>query len=57
MGHGLTDNYLRVFSEAGAGLTRQLTEVELVALTEGGVVGQLCSRSARGPRLDENASP
>lgn len=38
MGHGLTDNYLRVFSEAAAGLTRQLTTVELVALTEGGVV-------------------
>jgi len=41
MGHGLTDNYLRVFSEAGAGLSRRLTEVELVALTEGGVVGKL----------------
>jgi threonylcarbamoyladenosine tRNA methylthiotransferase MtaB len=41
MGHGLTDNYLRVFSTAAAGLTRQLTTVELVALTEGGVVGRL----------------
>jgi hypothetical protein len=41
MGHGLTDNYLRVFSEAAAGLTRQLTTVELVALTEGGVMGRL----------------
>jgi threonylcarbamoyladenosine tRNA methylthiotransferase MtaB len=41
MGHGLTDNYLRVFSEAAAGLSRQLTTVELVALTEGGVVGRL----------------
>jgi threonylcarbamoyladenosine tRNA methylthiotransferase MtaB len=41
MGHGLTDNYLRVFSEAGAGLYRRLTEVELVALTEGGVVGTI----------------
>ncbi len=40
-GHGLTDNYLRVFSEAAAGLWRQLTAVELVALTEGGVVGRL----------------
>ena len=41
MGHGLTDNYLRVFSAAAAGLSRQLTEVELVALTEGGVVGTI----------------
>jgi threonylcarbamoyladenosine tRNA methylthiotransferase MtaB len=41
MGHGLTDNYLRVFSEAAAGLSRQLTAVELVALTEGGVVGTI----------------
>ncbi len=41
MGHGLTDNYLRVFSEAAAGLSRQLTTVELVALTEGGVMGRL----------------
>lgn len=41
MGHGLTDNYLRVFSEAAAGLWRQLTAVELVALTEGGVVGTI----------------
>jgi threonylcarbamoyladenosine tRNA methylthiotransferase MtaB len=41
MGHGLTDNYLRVFSETGAGLAGQLTPVELVALTEGGVVGTI----------------
>jgi len=42
MGHGLTDNYLRVFSAAAAGLSSQLTEVELVELTEGGVVGKPC---------------
>ena len=41
MGHGLTDNYLRVFSEAAAGLTRQLTTVELVGLTAGGVMGTI----------------
>ncbi len=44
IGHGLTDNYLRVFSAAAAGLTRQLTEVELVELTEGGVVGRVESQ-------------
>jgi hypothetical protein len=41
MGHGLTDNYLRVFSEAGAGLTGRFTTVELVALTAGGVAGTI----------------
>jgi threonylcarbamoyladenosine tRNA methylthiotransferase MtaB len=40
MGHGLTDNYLRVFSPAAAGLARQLTMVELVELTAGGMVGR-----------------
>ncbi len=39
MGQGYTDNYIRVFSEAGAGLVRSLSEVELVELAEGGVVG------------------
>lgn len=41
MGHGLTDNYIRVFSEAGAALARRFSEVELVGLTEGGVIGTL----------------
>jgi threonylcarbamoyladenosine tRNA methylthiotransferase MtaB len=41
MGHGLTDNYLRVFSKAAAGLASQLTAVELVGLTEGGVLGTI----------------
>jgi threonylcarbamoyladenosine tRNA methylthiotransferase MtaB len=43
MGHGLTDNYLRVFNEAAAGLWNRLTEVELVALAEGGVMGRLAA--------------
>jgi len=39
LGHGLTDNYLRVFSASAAGMAGRLSEVELVALTEGGVSG------------------
>ena len=39
MGQGYTDNYIRVYSEAGAGLFRRFSEVELAGLTEGGVVG------------------
>jgi threonylcarbamoyladenosine tRNA methylthiotransferase MtaB len=41
MGHGLTDNYIRVFSEAGAALARRFSEVELVEVVEGGVRGYL----------------
>jgi threonylcarbamoyladenosine tRNA methylthiotransferase MtaB len=40
MGQGLTDNYIRVLSEAGAGLWNRFTEVELVDLAEDGVVGR-----------------
>jgi threonylcarbamoyladenosine tRNA methylthiotransferase MtaB len=40
-GQGLTDNYIRVFSPAGAELWNQLCEVELVALAPGGVTGRL----------------
>ena len=40
-GQGLTDNYIRVFSPAAATLRNQLTEVELVALTHGGMIGRL----------------
>jgi threonylcarbamoyladenosine tRNA methylthiotransferase MtaB len=40
-GHGLTDNYIRVFSPAGAELWNQLCEVELVALAPGGMTGCL----------------
>jgi threonylcarbamoyladenosine tRNA methylthiotransferase MtaB len=38
-GQGLTDNYIRVFGQAGAALRNQLAEVELVALAEGGMIG------------------
>ena len=41
MGQGYTDNYIRVFSEAGAGLFRSFSEVELAGLVEGGVTGML----------------
>jgi threonylcarbamoyladenosine tRNA methylthiotransferase MtaB len=40
-GQGLTDNYIRVFSPAAAALRNQLTEVELVALAPGGMIGRL----------------
>ncbi len=41
MGHGLTDNYLRVFSPAGAGLWNRFSEVEVTRLAAEGVVGRL----------------
>jgi threonylcarbamoyladenosine tRNA methylthiotransferase MtaB len=37
MGHGLTDNYLQVTSEAGAGLWNRFSEVELLEVTDEGV--------------------
>lgn len=37
---GLTDNYIRVFADAAAGLRNRLTRVELVALAEGAMVGR-----------------
>ena len=40
-GQGLTDNYIRVFSPAAVALRNQLVEVELVALTPGGMIGRL----------------
>ena len=40
-GQGLTDNYIRVFSPAGAAFRNQLVEVELVALAPGGMIGRL----------------
>jgi threonylcarbamoyladenosine tRNA methylthiotransferase MtaB len=40
MGHGLTDNYIRVVSPAGAGLWNTITEVDLVALAGDSVVGR-----------------
>ena len=41
MGHGLTDNYLRVLSTEGAGLWNRFSEVELVGLVEDGVRGEV----------------
>ncbi|HEX3556140.1 MAG TPA: tRNA (N(6)-L-threonylcarbamoyladenosine(37)-C(2))-methylthiotransferase MtaB [Thermoanaerobaculia bacterium] len=41
MGHGLTDNYLRVQCPAGAGLWNRFSEVELVALAADGVRGEI----------------
>jgi len=41
MGHGLTDNYLRVMSAEGAGLWNRFSEVELVGLAEDGVRGEI----------------
>lgn len=40
MGHGLTDNYLRVLSPAGAQLWNRFSEVELIEIEEGGVRGR-----------------
>jgi threonylcarbamoyladenosine tRNA methylthiotransferase MtaB len=41
MGHGLTDNYIRVFSPEGAGLWNRFSAVELGDLLEDGVRGRL----------------
>lgn len=41
MGQGLTDNYLRVFSEEGAALWNHFSEVELVGMAPEGVVGRV----------------
>jgi threonylcarbamoyladenosine tRNA methylthiotransferase MtaB len=41
MGHGLTDNYIRVLCPDGAGMWNRFGEVELVDLAEDGVVGRL----------------
>lgn len=41
MGHGLTDNYIRVFSPEGAGLWNRFSRVELGDLLEDGVQGRL----------------
>ncbi|MBW8874577.1 MAG: MiaB/RimO family radical SAM methylthiotransferase [Acidobacteria bacterium] len=44
MGHGLTDNYLRVQCPAGAGLWNRFSEVELVGLAADGVRGEIVAR-------------
>jgi threonylcarbamoyladenosine tRNA methylthiotransferase MtaB len=41
MGQGLTDNYLRVLSPAGAALWNRFSEVDLVALAPGGTTGRI----------------
>jgi threonylcarbamoyladenosine tRNA methylthiotransferase MtaB len=41
MGHGLTDNYLRVFSPEGAGLWNRFSEVELMELADEGLLGSV----------------
>jgi threonylcarbamoyladenosine tRNA methylthiotransferase MtaB len=40
MGQGMTDTYLRVVSEAGAVLWNRFSEVEIVEISEDGVVGR-----------------
>ncbi|HKI05087.1 MAG TPA: MiaB/RimO family radical SAM methylthiotransferase [Thermoanaerobaculia bacterium] len=41
MGHGMTDTYLRVVSEAGAALWNRFSEVEMVEIGEDGMVGRI----------------
>jgi threonylcarbamoyladenosine tRNA methylthiotransferase MtaB len=41
MGHGLTDNYIRVTAQAGAALWNRFSEVELAGLVEDGVAGRV----------------
>ena len=41
VGHGLTDNYLRVLCEAGASLWNRFSEVELAEITDGGITGKI----------------
>jgi threonylcarbamoyladenosine tRNA methylthiotransferase MtaB len=46
MGQGLTDNYLRVVGEEGAGLWNRFSEVELTAVAAEGVVGRIVGSRA-----------
>ncbi|HEV2856607.1 MAG TPA: tRNA (N(6)-L-threonylcarbamoyladenosine(37)-C(2))-methylthiotransferase MtaB [Thermoanaerobaculia bacterium] len=41
MGQGLTDNYLRVLSEAGADLWNRFSEVEMMGIGEEGLLGRI----------------
>jgi threonylcarbamoyladenosine tRNA methylthiotransferase MtaB len=41
VGHGLTDNYLRVLCAAGAALWNRFSQVELAAITAGGIAGRI----------------
>jgi threonylcarbamoyladenosine tRNA methylthiotransferase MtaB len=45
MGQGLTDNYLRVVSKAGASLWNRFSDVELMEIGEEGVVGRVVEMS------------
>jgi threonylcarbamoyladenosine tRNA methylthiotransferase MtaB len=45
LGQGLTDNYIRVVSPAGAALWNRFAEVDLVALAEDGMLGELVAGS------------
>jgi threonylcarbamoyladenosine tRNA methylthiotransferase MtaB len=47
LGHGLTDNYLRVLCPEGARLWNRFSEVEVVGLAEDGVLGRIVASSAR----------
>ncbi|HEY0512136.1 MAG TPA: MiaB/RimO family radical SAM methylthiotransferase [Thermoanaerobaculia bacterium] len=59
IGQGLTDNYLRVVSEEGAGLWNRFSEVELVGLAPGGVVGRIVGGTTddhgRAPTSTDNS--
>jgi threonylcarbamoyladenosine tRNA methylthiotransferase MtaB len=46
MGHGLTDNYLRVHSPDGAGLWNRFSEVEVTGLAGDGVWGEVVAAEA-----------
>jgi threonylcarbamoyladenosine tRNA methylthiotransferase MtaB len=48
IGQGLTDNYLRVICEDGTGLWNRFSEVELVGLAPGGVVGRIVNQGPKG---------
>ena len=41
MGQGLTDNYLRILCRDGAALRNRFSEVELAAITDGGIAGRI----------------
>jgi threonylcarbamoyladenosine tRNA methylthiotransferase MtaB len=42
MGSGLTDNYIRVFTHCDRDLTNHLLPVQLLSITERGMLGKLC---------------
>ncbi len=48
LGHGLTDNYLRVLCPEGVGLWNRFSEVEVVGLAEDGVAGKVVDSTHAG---------